>query len=302
MKKINVAIALYTGFTILSVYAPNPSKNFFNAIRSGNIAQVQRELFAGANINTPDKHTITPLGLAVYYRHEPIVHLLIERGANVNAASADGYTPLHTASKKDNLEIVKLLLKKGANVNAETRQGSSPLHCAIEKEKGNTEIIEWLLAYSGIDINTTDIYGWTPLNTATRENKKEEIKLLLTTANIEIDIPNQGGYTPLHVAANNDDAEIIELLLQSGADIFAQDRNEKTPIELTKDNRIKNVFRNYIKNNIHKHIKNKMMKRGFTAFSMARYPHLGEKSPANILPPEIFYYIYKNFLKPSLHK
>ena len=65
------------------------------------------------------------------------VQKLLAKGENVNAANEQGNTPLHYAVALDNPEIVKALLAKGANLRAENDKGWTPLLIAKKKEVPN---------------------------------------------------------------------------------------------------------------------------------------------------------------------
>ncbi len=65
------------------------------------------------------------------------VQKLLAKGENVNAANEQGNTPLHYAVALDNPEIVKVLLAKGANLRAKNDKGWTPLLIAKKKEVPN---------------------------------------------------------------------------------------------------------------------------------------------------------------------
>jgi serine/threonine-protein phosphatase 6 regulatory ankyrin repeat subunit B len=132
----------------------------------------------------------------------------------------------------DNADIVKLLLASGANVNLINEDGNTPLDIACnypdivkmleehEREnqeqlidaccKGNTEIVEELVN-NGVDINTVDTDGDTPLHEACFGGHVNVIKLLLGNK-ADINIANKDGNTPLHLASFNGNKEIRNLL------------------------------------------------------------------------------------------
>lgn len=84
------------------------------------------------------------------------------------------------------------------------------------------------LIRQGADVNTPDIYGWTPLHHAARRvNESIAIFLLLSGADIEA---RNGFYqTPLIVAATRVNGfEMVQYLLECGANIEARDDQGNT--------------------------------------------------------------------------
>jgi uncharacterized protein len=107
----------------------------------------------------------TALGLACFFGHSEIVHLLLQKGANINLASANAVrvTPLHSAVAAQQPEITEILLQHGAEVEAQQPQGFTPLHQAAHA--GHLQLVELLLRY-GASCNTISKDGHTPLDMA----------------------------------------------------------------------------------------------------------------------------------------
>ena len=66
-----------------------------NAAKAGDIAEIERLLNEGADVN--ESGLATPLFYAIQYNHTDAARLLIERGADVDKASTWG-TPIHEAA------------------------------------------------------------------------------------------------------------------------------------------------------------------------------------------------------------
>ncbi len=90
------------------------------AILFGDLADVQRFIAQGADVNGLDEYGYSPLIEAILVNKLDIIKLLIELGAEVQAADPRGHTPLHWAVENNNLEVCSLLLAKGADPNAYT--------------------------------------------------------------------------------------------------------------------------------------------------------------------------------------
>ena len=249
-----------------------------------------------ADLNAKDIYNRTPLHIA----DEEVVELLIAEGADVNAKDDDGMTPLHNAAIEGHKEIAELLVVKGADVNAKDDDGKTPLDDAEEvwedassedkaakKETanlirkhggksgaedsihaaariGNIEAVQQHLG-SGVDVNTKNKLGRTPMLYAIQGGHKEIVKLLIakgaiqvprfsiiiaaTDGDIEavkqhlavgtyIDATNSFKETALHVAAFFGEKEIAKLLVANGANVNARGFLGITPL----DNAVGNTF------------------------------------------------------------
>ncbi len=163
------------------------------------------------------------------------VRIRLVKGADVNFVGPDGKTPLHIASWNGNTEIVKLLVAKGANVNAVDNEGWTPLHRA--SRNGHTEIVKLLLA-AGANVNAVDEDEYTPLHPASRHGHIEVVKLLLAAPGIDInavDKDDNEAWTPLHWAVANRNTEIVKLLLAAGAKTSVLDNEERTALDLARE-------------------------------------------------------------------
>lgn len=93
---------------------------------------------AGANLEWPDDHGITPLICAVQEKDIKMAQLLIKNGADVNGSDLregySGQTPLMHAASYGNIDIVDLLLKNGAEINIKNKYGETALDYAIRKK------------------------------------------------------------------------------------------------------------------------------------------------------------------------
>src|SRR6188474_646409 len=100
---------------------PAPSRqesDLFDAVKLGQLAQVDELLTRGAAVNTVDRHGFTLLMWACAGGHGELVRRLLERGVEPDARAADGTTALMLAAANGFPEIVRLLLARGVNVAA----------------------------------------------------------------------------------------------------------------------------------------------------------------------------------------
>ncbi|XP_014220984.1 uncharacterized protein LOC106648546 [Trichogramma pretiosum] len=148
----------------------NPRKNYpdrfgftylHGACMTGNIAAVNLLLNqAGVDVNI-DTYSCSPLHLAVRYRHEDVVKLLLEKGADPNKQDEELATPLHALARLSLCdcvssnsfcdrrrpcdEIIRLLVNYGANVEARDCHRDTPLQSAMRVF--DTELVRALLRH-----------------------------------------------------------------------------------------------------------------------------------------------------------
>jgi len=140
----------------------------------------------------------------------------------------------HTQSNYFILEkIIKLLLNNGLDITAiSTNTGSNILH--VFSEFGISG--EDYELNNQIDVNKTDYFGQTPLIKAAETSNFEIMKYLIRQgANVKL--KDSGYNTALHLAVINrahqakSTAKIIALLLDKGADPYAKDSRNTTPLD-----------------------------------------------------------------------
>lgn len=172
--KIIIFVITFLALTA-STYAADDSP-LFEAVKKGDLAEVEALLAKGADVNARDEIGRTPLHMAVMRGSKDIVQLLLAKGANVNTKSTAGFTALHLASLHRG--VAELLLKMGADVNAKAdgANGITPLHMAAQMT-GAKDVAELLLD-NGADINAKDTNGKTPLHLAVAQGKEEVAELL----------------------------------------------------------------------------------------------------------------------------
>ena len=107
--------------------------------------------------------------------------------------------------------------------------GRCDLNTALHHYGVPVELVRWLVA-EGLDVNTLNSYGRTPLNFHAG-NSAEVTKVLLELGG---DVSRADNYdnTPLHSAASGYRPENVKLLVEQGVDLDAKNRIwERTPLE-----------------------------------------------------------------------
>ncbi len=118
-------------------------KDFFNAIRTANIATLAKFLNPKI-IDSQDKDGTSALHYAVFCKNIKIIEILLLCNANIDIQNSDGLTALHLATWYKNKPIVEFLLTQGANPDIQDNDGHTPLHYATFLKL--IEIVEILLA------------------------------------------------------------------------------------------------------------------------------------------------------------
>ncbi|OXB60194.1 hypothetical protein ASZ78_003587 [Callipepla squamata] len=124
--------------------------------------------------------------------------------------------------------------------------GQTALHGACIRNK--VERLIQLLSSPGIDINSKDYAGWTPLHEACNHGSTVCVSEILQRCP-EVDLLSQvDGVTALHDALSNGHVEIGKLLLQHGGPVLLQQRdsNGKLPLDYVQSLSVKQELLNIV--------------------------------------------------------
>lgn len=133
--------------------------SLFEAIKSRNLHLFEEilEKNPSCDLNEVDENENSLLRIAIEYKCNNIVQLLVKKGANVNYKSSHGYTPLMKAVLKST-SLMEILLKHDANVNDQNSRGLTALDMACQC--GDFLAIELLLNYhANVEIKDKLIYN-----------------------------------------------------------------------------------------------------------------------------------------------
>ena len=188
------------------------TSDFIAAAADGDLAQVQRLMASGADVNARQKDGEAALLLAALNGHRAVVVALLEKGADVDVKWNDGWTALMAASRGGHREIVRVLLSKGADVNAEASRGWTALKVAALN--GHLDIVQALLG-KGADVNGKTDGGMTALMLASKGGHPEVVAALLATG-ADSDSQSDSGQTALSIAEKDGNTEVVEALRRGG--------------------------------------------------------------------------------------
>lgn len=205
------------------------------AVRSNNLAAVQRLLRSGANPSAANRYGITPLSLAAENASPEMIETLLKAGADAKAILPGGQTLLMTAARTGNAAAVKLLLDQGGDPNArENTNGETALMWAVAEN--HPEAARVLVAH-GAALNTrskaleykTDRFGlegvvtilprgsFTPLMYAAREGSTAAAQAL-AEAGADLNLTDPDGLTAMVIAIINSHYDTAAMLAKKGAD------------------------------------------------------------------------------------
>ena len=236
------------GASPLSVRGDNDQTILHVACMRGDLSIVKKVLEAGADPNSVDGSTFTPLMLAVQHvddvKAADIVAVLCDFKCKINIqTSYFSVTALHLASELGKKKCVEMLVAKGANLLVQTQDGTTPLHLAC---KGGYHTLVCSLITEET-LKAYDYKHWTPLHYACECNHFECARRIVVGFSkllqiqerypgYHLPIPpfhglkNQYGKTILHHAFMRNDVQFVENLLTLGADPNVQDNDGATPL------------------------------------------------------------------------
>ena len=211
------------------------SKEFFDAIKQGNLDKVKRLLSLKSSLIHERDNGLSPVMVAAYYRKTEIADFLTEKAGTlnifeaaatgkinrivrhlardpmlVNAYSSDGFQPLGLACYFGHYETAEYLIKAGAVVNspAQNSLGTSPIQSAAAA--GHVKIV-LLLLQNNANPNTRENNGITPLHTAAQSGNSQLIRLLLFNG-ADMTIPCNHGKLALDLAIEAGHADAVAVL------------------------------------------------------------------------------------------
>lgn len=179
---------------------------------------VRNMLRVGANVNLqpPNRAQSTALLEAVNNKHISVVQILLENGALPDVANARSRRPLVLATKgRSAVAITKLLLEHGAMADAVLFDKHAPL---LEAVRSNQESKVVLLLKHGADIHILDRRtGMTLVHIAASKNATPGVIKILIDSGIQMESQDNMGRTPLQAAAGHSCTRAVRLLLDLGA-------------------------------------------------------------------------------------
>ncbi len=167
-------------------------------------------------------------------------------GFNINIKTDYGEeSPLYLAVRSGNLELVSFLTENGTDVNMPNIKKRTPIMVACAT--GNYEIFKYLLE-NGAKLGVVDVCGDNLLIKAISSEKRDfEIFKTLIKMGENINYRNdKDGDTALTRALKLAPDRYVDYLLESGADIFIEDKSGMNPLDIVVQENRSRYFRIFL--------------------------------------------------------
>ncbi|CAN0913507.1 Inhibitor of Bruton tyrosine kinase [Linum grandiflorum] len=142
--------------TLRKLSPSSSRKDLWLTVREGSLADVDSALALlkknGSNINSRNSMGLTPLHIATWRNHIPIIRRLLTAGADPDARDGEsGWTSLHRALHFGYLAVASVLLQSGASISLEDSKFRTPvdlLSGPVAQVLGDgsnsaTEVLSW---------------------------------------------------------------------------------------------------------------------------------------------------------------
>lgn len=207
-----VTLALVVLLSLLGACSEpdKPSVALYLAVQRGDLDQLERHIYWGADINAVLPNGLYPLHISAQKGDIIMVKILLKHGAEINRTSADGDTALDLAVLNGRTQVAEVLLAHGAALDASTL-----LVKAATKGSTDRDTVRFLIA-RGADTEQTDSAGDTPLLIAIRQDN-HRLASHLVNQGADVNAKMADGRSALALARELQFPELISLLQRQGA-------------------------------------------------------------------------------------
>ncbi|KAF4954352.1 hypothetical protein FSARC_12149 [Fusarium sarcochroum] len=199
--------------------AGSPGNALWTASYRGHERIIKLLLENGADVNAQSEEYGNPLQAASIGGHNKIIELLLEKGADIHAQGGVHGNALQAATYRRHDKTVELLLEKGADVKGENNPwvtDSISLSLSLAVMKGMEGVIRAFIDTSGMEIDSRDENGESPLSLAAKAGHKGVVKMFLGTGKVHVDSRDMNGRTPLSLAAEFGHMAVVTIFLNTG--------------------------------------------------------------------------------------
>lgn len=210
------------------------------AARTGDVATIDREVAAKANLEMTDDGEHTPLMRAAMFDRGPVITRLARAGARLNTR-LEFETALHMAARENHVEAIRALAAAGADMNARAPDYDTAVMVAVDR--GHVQALAALIDGKA-DVNIGNPAGTTPIGRAIGVGNLAMVKQLLRGG---ARVNERGGTTwqpPIHGPlaicglppegpGENDNyrLNLLKTLIAAGADPAATNARGETALQ-----------------------------------------------------------------------
>ncbi|MDX9899546.1 MAG: ankyrin repeat domain-containing protein, partial [Spirochaetia bacterium] len=185
-------------------------------------------LASNADPSIKDKSGNTALHLAVGLGFSPTtIDILLDKGAPLDAANASGDTALAIAVRQRSAPLITRLASRGASMFVRNLKGETALSIALTDGPDATRML-----IEASPRNSRDDSGDGPYHHAVRLRAAPEALVVLHELGLDPSARNNVGDTALHLATRANTADQGTTLLLVGADPFATNTAEASPLSI----------------------------------------------------------------------
>lgn len=181
------------------------------------------------------KEKASPLHLCCQWGLEPVVQTLVEHGANINSRDAESKTPLHIAIENQHDAIISLLLRvPEIDLSLRDKSGLSPFATALTFR--NNKAAQAILDKLPTAAEQFDAKGQNFLHTALKKGDLESVLFLLSVhVDVNSRVQDSTMSPPLHLAARNGNETLVRSLLLAGARLEDTDAHKRTALHVASE-------------------------------------------------------------------
>ena len=188
------------------------------AAATGDAAEIERLVKAGAALEARDANKRTPLHVAIFAHQAAAARALLKAGADANALDAQRYDIVTIAAVADDVEMLKLALAGGCKAgNITSPYDGTALIAAAHL--GHDEVVRILIAAKA-PLDHVNNLGWTAVieSIVLGDGGRRHVATLaaLVQAGANVNLADRNGATPLALAKGRGYTEMVKILEAAG--------------------------------------------------------------------------------------
>lgn len=200
----------------------------YEAARAGQKEMAEWLIEHGADADHANEWGDSPLNEAASMGHWDIVWLLADKGANMTRTSEHGHNSLVlSAVRHHSVDALAELKRRGADLEQRQWNQNTVLHEAARTGQG--ELVAWLLAHGGLDINATNDSGENAVSEAAVMGH-QDVLWQLVAAGADLGAPGSAqANSLLHAAVRHAYIDLLSALHEKGVGMM-QEQHGRLPL------------------------------------------------------------------------